>query len=171
MAYTQGYQFTQYGQGAYILPTAISTHLVGIAPNYPVTPDLMSRAGPPDPKIDVTLNEDALWEAFSRVGTEMIITKSGRRMFPGIKVSVKGMEADRKYCVILDLVNVDEKRYKFNDGEWKVGGRSEPHHPRRFFVHPDSPNTATHWENNQVIREIIHEFDFRPSCLWTMSSY
>ena len=153
MAFTQGYQFTQYGQGSYVLPSAISTHLVGLTSNYPVTPDLMSKAGPPDPSIEVTLCEDKLWEAFARVGTEMIITKSGRRMFPGIKVNVSGLDANRKYCVILDLVNVDEKRYKFNDGEWKVGGRSEPHRPRRFFIHPDSPNTGAHWENSQVILE------------------
>ena len=144
---TQSLQFG-YQPNGYILPRGLSAHLVN--QNSYQTPDLISKAGEPDPNIEVKLNEDSLWEAFSRVGTEMIITKTGRRMFPGIKVNIKGLEPNTKYCIILDLINVDEKRYKFNEGEWKVGGRSEPHHPRRFFVHPDSPNTAQHWENQQV---------------------
>ena len=158
----QGYQnFGSYGASNYSIQNAISNHLAGVPSNFQVPIDLMSKAGHPDPTIKVNLCEDKLWQTFSKVGTEMIITKSGRRMFPGIKVNVSGLEQNRKYCVILDLINVDEKRYKFNDGEWKVGGRSEPHHPRRYFIHPDSPNTAAHWQSNQVNQQNIFFFILR----------
>ena len=86
----------------------------------------------------------------------MIITKTGRRMFPGIKVNISGMEAHENYVVILDFANVDEKRYKFSDGEWKLGGRCEPNHPKRFFIHPDSPNTGSHWQQKTVSIIIIN---------------
>ncbi len=86
----------------------------------------------------------------------MIITKTGRRMFPGIKVNISGMEAHENYVVILDFANVDEKRYKFSDGEWKLGGRCEPNHPKRFFIHPDSPNTGSHWQQKTVSIIIIY---------------
>ncbi|CAG5102145.1 Oidioi.mRNA.OKI2018_I69.chr1.g163.t1.cds [Oikopleura dioica] len=103
-----------------------------------------------DPKLNVKLAERDLWDAFDNVGTEMIITKTGRRMFPGIKVNISGMEPHEKYVVILDFANVDEKRYKFSDGEWKLGGRCEPNHPKRFFIHPDSPNTGDHWQQKTI---------------------
>ena len=113
-------------------------------------PGLMGTNTGSDPNVDVKLEDKELWESFEKVGTEMIITKTGRRMFPGIKISLDGLIPTQKYCVILDIASVDEKRYKFSEGEWKVGGRAEPHHNRRFFVHPDSPNTGAHWTANQV---------------------
>lgn len=119
-------------------------------------PGLMGTNTGPDPNVDVKLEDKELWESFEEVGTEMIITKTGRRMFPGIKISLDGLVPTQKYCVILDIASVDEKRYKFSEGEWKVGGRAEPHHNRRFFVHPDSPNTGAHWTANQVIIHFHH---------------
>ena len=123
----------------------------GSGMSHPI-PGLMGTNTGPDPNVDVKLEDKDLWESFEEVGTEMIITKTGRRMFPGIKISLDGLVPTQKYCVILDIASVDEKRYKFSEGEWKVGGRAEPHHNRRFFVHPDSPNTGAHWTANQVIK-------------------
>ena len=113
-------------------------------------PGLFGENTGENPNIKVALQDKELWASFSRVGTEMIITKTGRRMFPGVKISLEGLQPNKKYCIVLDVQAVDEKRYKFSDGEWKVGGRAEPHHQRRFFVHPDSPNTGLHWEQNHV---------------------
>ena len=104
----------------------------------------------PDPQVQVKLEDEELWNSFSAAGTEMIITKMGRRMFPGLRISVGGLRPGEKYCLVLDVAPCDVKRYKFTDGEWKVGGRAEPQHHRRFFIHPDSPNTGAHWTSNQV---------------------
>ena len=106
-------------------------------------------SGPSD-QFQITLEDEELWRSFSAAGTEMIITKMGRRMFPGLRCSATGLRPGEKYCLVLDLAPVDAKRYKFTDGEWKVGGRAEPQHHRRFFIHPDSPNTGAHWTSNQV---------------------
>ena len=103
-----------------------------------------------DGAIQVRLEDDDLWKSFSAAGTEMIITKLGRRMFPGLRCSVQGLNPAEKYCLVLDIAPCDQKRYKFTDGEWKIGGRAEPQHHRRFFIHPDSPNTGAHWTSNQV---------------------
>lgn len=37
---------------------------------------------------DVTLEAKSLWEEFHQLGTEMIVTKAGRRMFPTFQVKI-----------------------------------------------------------------------------------
>ena len=66
-------------------------------------------------------------------------------MFPVIQCSVKGLDPDAKYIMVMDLVPVDDNRYKFHDSEWVVTGKAEPHLPGRLFVHPDSPATGAQW--------------------------
>ena len=68
-----------------------------------------------------------------------------RRMFPVIQCSVKGLDPDAKYIMVMDLVPVDDNRFKFHDSEWVVTGKAEPHLPGRLFVHPDSPATGAQW--------------------------
>ena len=38
------------------------------------------------PDLQVQLEMKALWEEFNELGTEMIVTKAGRRMFPTYQV-------------------------------------------------------------------------------------
>jgi len=145
----------EYGHNQYFQTNSLQVSLPEITgKDTDRVPGFMGRNTGEDPNIKVTLQDKELWESFSRVGTEMIITKTGRRMFPGVKIKIDGLNPEQQYCVVLDVQAVDEKRYKFSEGEWKVGGRAEPHHQRRFFIHPDSPNTGHHWTSNQVTAEI-----------------
>nr|BAC06583.1 Tbx6 related protein [Molgula tectiformis] len=100
--------------------------------------------------VQLELCDKELWNQFSSVGTEMIVTKTGRRMFPGYRIKVSGLNPDEKYCLMMDIVNVDENRYKFLHGEWAVAGRGEAHHPQRFFLHPDSPAKGSKWMNESI---------------------
>ncbi|TSN39292.1 T-box transcription factor TBX4 [Bagarius yarrelli] len=95
--------------------------------------------------IKVLLHEMELWKRFHEAGTEMIITKAGRRMFPGYKVKVTGMNPKIKYILLIDIVPADDHRYKFCDNKWMVAGKAEPAMPGRLYVHPDSPATGAHW--------------------------
>jgi len=90
-----------------------------IANNYP---NLKTN-----PNIKVKLQDTSLWRQFGHIGTEMIITKGGRRMFPAIRVSVSGLEASAKYMMIIDVIPVDDNRYKFHNCEWIVSGKAEAH--------------------------------------------
>nr|CAB3266861.1 T-box transcription factor Tbx6a [Phallusia mammillata] len=107
-------------------------------------------SSPIDPNLRVELCDRELWEQFSRVGTEMIVTKSGRRMFPGYRVKLSGLDPNTKYCLLMDIVNVDQHRYKFQQGEWMVAGRGEPHSPQRLFLHPGSPASGEKWMDDVV---------------------
>ncbi|KAF6729784.1 T-box transcription factor TBX5 [Oryzias melastigma] len=100
--------------------------------------------------IKVVLHDRELWTKFDEVGTEMIITKAGRRMFPSYKVKVIGLNPKTKYILLMDIVPGDDHRYKFADNKWSITGKAEPAMPGRLYVHPDSPATGAHWSRQLV---------------------
>lgn len=86
-----------------------------------------------------------------------------RRMFPTYKVSLTGLDPTSKYIVYMDVVPVDNHRYKYHNSQWMVTGAAEPHSkslinidclwivpnfiiillvPGRFYPHPDSNSTG-----------------------------
>ena len=73
-----------------------------------------------------------------------------RRMFPVIKVNITGLNPKLKYILVLDIVPVDDNRYKYHNSEWTVAGKAEPHLPGRLYVHPDSPSTGAQWMRQTV---------------------
>nr|XP_032813757.1 T-box transcription factor TBX20-like isoform X1 [Petromyzon marinus] len=95
-------------------------------------------------RIACALETKELWDKFHELGTEMIITKSGRRMFPTIRVSLSGVEPDARYIVLMDIIPVDQKRYRYayHRSCWLVAGKADPPLPSRLYVHPDSPFTG-----------------------------
>ena len=76
-------------------------------------------------QIKIKLAESSLWRQFNQIGTEMIITKSGRRMFPPLKVNVSGLESTKKYIMVVDIIPADDNRYKYHNGEWQITGKAE----------------------------------------------
>ncbi|XP_063922329.1 optomotor-blind protein-like isoform X1 [Zophobas morio] len=101
-----------------------------------------------DPK--VTLEGKELWEKFHKLGTEMVITKSGRQMFPQMKFRVSGLDLKAKYILLLDIVAADDYRYKFHNSRWMVAGKADPEMPKRMYIHPDSPSTGEQWMQKVV---------------------
>ncbi|XP_045490614.1 T-box transcription factor TBX3 isoform X7 [Pieris rapae] len=101
-----------------------------------------------DPK--VTLEGKDLWEKFHKLGTEMVITKSGRRMFPAYKARVSGLDKKARYILLMDIVAADDSRYKFHNSRWMVAGKADPEMPKRMYIHPDSPSTGEQWMQKVV---------------------
>ncbi|XP_075746177.1 uncharacterized protein LOC119172414 isoform X3 [Rhipicephalus microplus] len=101
-----------------------------------------------DPKVN--LEGKDLWQRFCELGTEMIITKSGRRMFPPYKVRVTGLDKKAKYIMLMDIVAADDCRYKFQNRRWVVAGKADPEMPKRMYIHPDSPSTGEQWMQKVV---------------------
>ena len=67
-------------------------------------------------------------------------------MFPGITVSVTGLDKDAMYTVTLQVQPLDDNRYKFESGKWKVVGRGDTHERMGMkVVHPDSTATGERW--------------------------
>ncbi|CAC5413828.1 TBX20 [Mytilus coruscus] len=122
-----------------------------------------------------------LWDKFHELGTEMIITKTGRRMFPTLRVSFTGIDPETRYMVLMDIVPVDNKRYRYayHRSSWLVAGKADPPLPTRLYMHPDSPYTGEQLtkqtvsfeklkltnnmldKNNQIILNSMHKYQPR----------
>jgi T-box protein 20 len=65
-------------------------------------------------------------------------------MFPTVRISFSGLSLDQRYAVLLDIVPVDNKRYRYayHRSSWLVAGKADPPAPVRLYVHPDSPFTG-----------------------------
>ncbi len=65
-------------------------------------------------------------------------------MFPVVRTSFTDLVPDQKYLVVMDIVPVDNKRYRYayHRSSWLVAGKADPELPSRFYVHPDSPFTG-----------------------------
>uniref|UniRef100_A0A3Q2CFV0 T-box transcription factor 6 n=1 Tax=Cyprinodon variegatus TaxID=28743 RepID=A0A3Q2CFV0_CYPVA len=101
-------------------------------------------------EVKMELENSALWKQFSSVGTEMIITKKGRRMFPGLRLKLSGLNPSLRYILLLDIVPADNSRYRFQGGGWQAVGGAEARLPDRVFIHPDSPATGAHWQSRTI---------------------
>ncbi|NWS57756.1 TBX22 factor, partial [Chunga burmeisteri] len=76
-----------------------------------------------------------------------------RRMFPSVRVKVKGLEPLKQYYIAIDVVPVDSKRYRYvyHSSQWMVAGNTD--HScitPRLYIHPDSPCSGETW-----MRQII----------------
>ncbi|XP_013791850.2 T-box transcription factor TBX10-like [Limulus polyphemus] len=110
----------------------------------PVHPKLVNVSG--------ILEIKSLWDEFHELGTEMIVTKAGRRMFPTFQVKLYGMDPLGDYMLMMDFVPIDDKRYRyaFHSSSWVVAGKADPVMPPRIHVHPDSPAKGSQWMKQVV---------------------
>ena len=74
-----------------------------------------------------------------------------RRMFPGIMVSLVGLEADSKYTIAMEFNLADNHRYKFLNSKWTVVGKADAHSEEMMkYIHPDSPSSGKHWMASKI---------------------
>ncbi|XP_070211803.1 uncharacterized protein [Littorina saxatilis] len=101
-----------------------------------------------DGPVTLRLLDSALWQAFCQEGTEMIITKAGRRMFPFVMVTVEGLSPTLLYSFHLALVPYDSRQYKFCQRRWVSVSDTAPGptpNPEQSYTHPASPNRGSFW--------------------------
>ncbi|XP_006625898.1 T-box transcription factor TBX18 isoform X1 [Lepisosteus oculatus] len=98
-------------------------------------------------EIRVDLQGSDLWKRFHEIGTEMIITKAGRRMFPAMRVKITGLDPHQQYYIAMDIIPVDNKRYRYvyHSSKWMVAGNADSPVPPRVYIHPDSPASGETW--------------------------
>ncbi|KAI5626345.1 T-box transcription factor TBX1-like, partial [Silurus asotus] len=103
-------------------------------------------------RIRVQLETYRLWQQFDQLGTEMIVTKAGRRMFPTFQVQITDMDPAADYVLLMDFIPVDDKRYRyaFHSSSWLMAGRGDVAIPGRVHFHPDSPARGAQWMKQTV---------------------
>ncbi|KAL8581758.1 hypothetical protein ACOMHN_043176 [Nucella lapillus] len=97
--------------------------------------------------VSMELCQNDLWHAFHALGTEMIITRSGRRMFPAIRLHVTGLEPSALYRVSLEFAPCGPHKYRYiyHSSKWMVAGVVEGREGgggERTYPHPDGPLTG-----------------------------
>ncbi|TGZ57999.1 T-box protein 2 [Temnothorax longispinosus] len=91
----------------------------------------------------------------------MIITKSGRRMFPSVQINVSGLEKRENYYVFMEIAPASDRRKycgyqngakNSNMGGWSFTRPAEPQEPFGYgiYKHPESPATGSRWMDNQL---------------------
>ncbi|XP_066577200.1 T-box transcription factor TBX6 [Amia ocellicauda] len=127
-------------------PASLSLNLGGPLTTPSLGPAVESGRG----CVKLELENREMWKQFSTVGTEMIITKTGRRMFPQCRVRVSGLDSTARYLLLMEVVPVDGSRYRWQGGSWEAVGKAEPRLPDRVYIHPDSPASGAHWMGRTV---------------------
>ncbi|CAG8487773.1 10967_t:CDS:2 [Acaulospora colombiana] len=122
-------------------------------PNQKIPPPLTRKE-------DLLLDNADLWEQFYKVDNEMIITKSGRCIFPLLKFNPVSLDSTARYTFVLDFTQVSPSRYRFKKGDWvsigidkrKFSTSSKNGKPIRNgkvdgrpYTHPDSPQSGAYW--------------------------
>ncbi|XP_055955125.1 T-box transcription factor TBX22 [Patella vulgata] len=77
--------------------------------------------------IQVELHQNDLWTSFHRIGTEMIITKNGRRMFPAPRIKIWGTESLSLYKIYIDFISPDTNKYRYHyqSSRWMSTGKTD----------------------------------------------
>ncbi|ORY04425.1 T-box-domain-containing protein [Basidiobolus meristosporus CBS 931.73] len=114
------------------------------------------------------LEESNLWKQFNSIVNEMIITKTGRCLFPSLKFKAADMDPYALYKIELDFEQISPERYKFRNDEWVVvnndlsKSQSQPYsmsekkgsslecYTTREYTHPDSPQSGAYWIKNGI---------------------
>ncbi|KAM7395685.1 hypothetical protein PAMA_007111 [Pampus argenteus] len=102
--------------------------------------------------VRVTLENNSVWKQFNSCGTEMILTKQGRRMFPYCRYRLAGLDPDRQYTLVLSIVPLDQYKYRWNSSKWEITGPAE-HQVQgliRAFSHHYSPCRGSDWMSGLV---------------------
>uniref|UniRef100_A0A3Q2QX64 T-box domain-containing protein n=1 Tax=Fundulus heteroclitus TaxID=8078 RepID=A0A3Q2QX64_FUNHE len=97
--------------------------------------------------VTVTLENNSIWKQFCECGTEMILTKQGRRMFPYCRYRLSGLEPDRMYNLVLSIVPSSLYKYRWSTSKWEASGPAE-HQAQgliRAFPHHHSPCRGSEW--------------------------
>ncbi|XP_035227803.1 T-box transcription factor mls-1-like [Stegodyphus dumicola] len=80
----------------------------------------------------------------------MILTKSGRRMFPLVQVQLTNLDPSKFYYVLLDIVLVDQMRYKFMNLQWVPSLKTNFQSEINFYNHSKSPALGSKWMQEPI---------------------
>ncbi|XP_058469445.1 MAX gene-associated protein isoform X2 [Solea solea] len=102
--------------------------------------------------VTVTLENNSVWKQFHSCGTEMILTKQGRRMFPYCRYRLSGLEPECYYKLVLSIVPFDQFKYRWNRFQWEVCAVADiqTQGQIRAFSHQHSPCKGSEWLSGWV---------------------
>uniref|UniRef100_A0A8C4RBG0 BHLH domain-containing protein n=1 Tax=Eptatretus burgeri TaxID=7764 RepID=A0A8C4RBG0_EPTBU len=100
-------------------------------------------------KVAVTLVNHRFWAMFHINGTEMLVARSGRRMFPYCQFDIDGLDPNLDYIMALDMVPMDSHHNQRFDACFPVV-HSMSECPDQLYLHPESPSLGLHWMKRNI---------------------
>ncbi|CAL2036418.1 unnamed protein product [Caenorhabditis brenneri] len=94
--------------------------------------------------------QDKLWKVFHSHHNEMIVTKSGRKMFPKLEYVVQGLQQNKLYAMMLHIEQADDSRYKYSGGQWVKSGKAEQHKEPKKMWHADGVRSGKDWMSSPI---------------------
>uniref|UniRef100_A0A1A8DHT3 T-box 22 n=1 Tax=Nothobranchius kadleci TaxID=1051664 RepID=A0A1A8DHT3_NOTKA len=72
-----------------------------------------------------------------------------------MRVKIAGLDPHQQYYIAMDIIPVDNKRYRYvyHSSKWMVAGNADSPVPPRVYIHPDSPASGETWMR-QVITKL-----------------
>ncbi|VDD95309.1 unnamed protein product [Enterobius vermicularis] len=98
----------------------------------------------------IKLSNEDLWKEFNGFTTEMIVTKTGRKLFPKVEISVEGLEPDEQYVILLQIEPVGNTRFKFANGGWLPAGCADPGNAPKPLSHHDGAQLGKTWMRGPI---------------------
>ncbi|XP_051500229.1 MAX gene-associated protein-like [Myxocyprinus asiaticus] len=126
------------------------SHAQAVALRTETGPHIGVKSASTTSNINVTLENENIWSRFHGIGTEMILTKQGRRMFPCCRFRLSGLDPNLRFFLVMDVMPLDDFRHKWNGTSWEPGGSSKPHIQGPVCLHPESPALGRHWMDGPV---------------------
>ncbi|XP_060947666.1 MAX gene-associated protein isoform X2 [Limanda limanda] len=102
--------------------------------------------------VTVSLDNNSVWKQFNSCGTEMILTKQGRRMFPYCRYRLAGLDPEGHYTLVLSLVPSDQYKYRWNRSQWESTAAAENQTQGliRAFAHHYATSKGSVWMGGPV---------------------
>ncbi|KAF9536135.1 T-box transcription factor tbx19, partial [Mortierella hygrophila] len=115
----------------------------------------------PQPK--VLLLDSDLWAKFNEHQNEMIITTSGRCLFPSLRFNAFNLNPDAYYSFRLEFEMLAPNRFRFSNGAWKAVeppkhiddssaaiATAASGHKGETYTHPDRLKLGSHWMASSI---------------------
>uniref|UniRef100_A0A183BW27 T-box domain-containing protein n=1 Tax=Globodera pallida TaxID=36090 RepID=A0A183BW27_GLOPA len=135
------------------LPRFVSTSNNNVMVSGPFAPPSAECITSGDNKnVNIELANKELWEKFHRVTNEMVVTRTGRKMFPKLELNLRGLDPNRLYSLTLCMRQLDTLRYKYQAGGWSPAGQDDSSATVSKIVnHHDAWNRGEFWMSQEKL--------------------
>ena len=72
-----------------------------------------------------------------------------------VRVAASGLDPRAMYSIALEFVQVGSNRWKYCNGDWVPGGKSEPPQNHCIYLHPQNPNFGAHWMKEAISFSLV----------------
>ncbi len=93
-----------------------------------------------------------------------------RRMFPPYKVTLEGLDTHSKYILLMDIIPLDDCRYKYHNSEWVVTGVNFSQLLRLFFVLQTQLTECLGSQTKTSFSELRYSFDYQETTMQVPSA-